>query len=507
MLTARTKQTLFIAAAIVSLGALGFALQRFNIFTPNAAGATPDLVTVSNLTDTSSTITWRTTNTETITNLHWGESADLGNVEVDLRDRIDKTTTPRSTHFVQISGLQPSTTYYYRIVTVDRTYPDAAQEPLSFTTLASTSEKQLPALTLYGDTNSQDRNIIILAYVSSAYGYADALPLATTLNADGTWYLNISAARTNKGAYINPTERTSVALLAIGNAIDTGFIGAISSIDNPYSIEIGSALTQSAIDQVLLGAQPTNSSTPTATISPTSTATIAPTSGPRQDVPLRPIGATVTPTLAPGAAISREQLFTSFSVPSVSNVTDNSLSILFLTSTPSVSVLNWGTSASSLTSNRLDDQDSISATSRYIHHYTLTGLLAQTPYFFKSTVESTVRTFTTPLKIAIPSGQTIITGTLSNANGECMVRTLLKRNSLYSSPITTIPNASRAWAINVMPVRIGSLESYMIPIATDTVLTSAFCITSTGNAYYQTDTTTVQKAVTSGISLNLTKLQ
>jgi hypothetical protein len=507
MLTVRTKQAIFLAAAIIGLGALGFALQRFNIFTPNASGVTPDLITVSSITDTAATITWRTAGAETLTNLHWGETTSLGNVEIDARDRRDKATLPRGTHIVQVTGLKPNTTYHYRIVSVGNTYPEATETPLTFKTFSQSSTTQSAAVTLYGDMNSQDTDIIVLAYVSGSNGYSDTIPLATFLNADGTWYLNLSEAKRNDGSLIKPKDDTEVALLAIGGANNTGFIGTISSIDNPYSIEIGGALTQSAIDQVLLTSAPTTTNTPTPTPTTSSTVTAIPTSGSRQDVPLRPIGATGTPSLAPGATISREQLFASFVAPSVSNITDSSLSILFLSSSPVTSVLNWGTSTAALTNTRLDDQDSISASSRHLHHYTLTGLSAQTQYFFKSTVESTIRTFTTPLKIAAPTGQTIITGTLSNANGECIVRTQIKRDTLYSSPITTLPNASKAWAINIMPVRVSSLESYMIPIATDTVQTSAFCITSTGSAYYQTDSTTVQKAVTSGISLALTKLQ
>lgn len=505
MLSARTKQSILVAAAIVSLGALGLALQRFNIFTPNAAGAAPDLVTVSNLTDTTATISWRTAGTETLTNLHWGETSRLGNVEIDLRDRRDQKTTPRSTHYAQLTGLQPNTTYHYRIISVDSTYPTTDQDPLTFKTLGKATPTQPSSLTIYGDTNSQKSDIVVIAYVSTVNGYPEAFPLSTTLNADGTWFLNISAVRKKNGSFVNPIESTPIALLALGSDNTTGFIGTITSLDNPYTINLDQTLTQGAIDQILLAAHPITTTTPTAT--PTVTITATPTSGSRQNVPLRPIGATATPTLAPGLTISREQLFTSFQTPSVSNVTDSSLSILLLTSIPTASVLNWGTSTSTITSTRLDDQDGINATSRYIHHYTLTGLNAHTQYFFKSTAESTVRTFTTPLKIAAPLGQIIITGTLSNANGECMVRTQVKRNSLYSSPITTIPNSARAWAVNIMPVRSSSLESYMVPIATDTVLTSAFCITSTGDAYYQTSTTTVQKAVTSGLSLALTKIQ
>ncbi len=47
----------------------------------------------------------------------------------------------------------------------------------------------------------------------------------------------------------------------------------------------------------------------------------------------------------------------------------------------------------------------------------------------------------------------------------------------------------------------------MVPGPTDTLLTNALCITSSGDAYYQEGTTTVQGGMTSGVKLTLAKLQ
>jgi len=504
MKSSRIKVILTLVIAAVTIALLAIAVQQFNIFSPDAAGSTPDLITISNVTDSTATISWRTRGSDILTNLQWGNSSVLGNVGTDFRDARDKTTKSRNTHFVQLTKLEANTTYYYRIVSADITYPTSDQAPLTFKTLDSKTATQPAAITLYGDTAPQNADTIITAYVLGQQGYTSIIPLSTVLNSDGTWLINIADARKADGSYSTPTKSTPVAILGIASD-GTGVVDSFTAAESPVTLTLATQLTQATIDQLLLDGTITHSQTPSAT----PTATPTPTSSSRQDMPLRRIGTTATPTPSTGtiSALSKEQLLTSFQTPSISNITDESLSIMFLTATPVISSLNWGTATNALTSNRLDDLDNTKATSRYIHHYTLIGLNSHSQYYFRATTESAIRTFTSPIKIAATTGQPIITGTLENAVGECLVRTQLKRSSLYSSTITTIPNATHTWAINVMPVRTISLDTYMMPIATDTVLSSAFCIKEDGSVLYQASSTTLQNAVTSGITLSLSTLQ
>lgn len=508
MKQSRAKILLFLLISAIAIPLLVIALQRFNILNPNAAGAVPQLVTVSNLTDTTATISWTTSSSATITNLQWGESTLLGSIETDLRDKRDKTTKPRTTHYVQLTGLQPGTTYYYRIVSGNSTYPDAAEAPSSFKTPVKSAETQPPSLTVYGDISTQDSDVIITVYVPGKTAYANVIPLSTVLNTDGTWFVNIAPARNADGTFINPAENAEIAVLGAGPN-GTGSIATYTADQSPITVKLDSTLTQQALDNILLSAPSTPIPSVTTSITPTTS------TNPRQDVPLKPIGSTptVTPTTGAtttpptGTSVTKEQLLDSFASPSVSNVTDSSLAIMFVSSSPVIGTLNWGTSPSSLASNRLDDRDNTQATARNIHHYTLTGLSANKQYYFKPTADPTTRTFITPSKISPPSGSTIITGGLTNGIGECLVRTQIQRGNIYSSIITTLPNSLFTWAVNVMPVRTIQLDTYMIPVATDTVLTNAFCFAPNGDMYYQANSTTVQNAVTSGISLTLVKLQ
>lgn len=499
----RLKTVLFIVAAGASMILLAFALQQFNIFSPNAGGAVPQIIGVSNITDTGAAISWSTGTQPAITSLQWGDTKNVTRLATDTRDTRDKTTKARKTHYVELTELKASTTYYYRIISGDTTYPALTEEPYSFSTLPKVSETQPSAVTIYGDVGVQDTDVIIRAYVPGDLGYSGVIPQTTVLNTDGTWVLNLASARKSTGSYLTVKATTPIALIAI-SADGKGTAKTLKANESPITLDVGGTLTQGTIDGVLLTAVTVtpSSTTPTPTV----------TAGGKQDFPLNPIGTTSTPTPTTTVSsgdddLTKEQLLASFASPSVSNVTDTSLSMMYVTETPVVSTLNWGTSVGSLTANRLDDRDQSQATSRYIHHYTLPSLSANTQYYFKPTADNTIRTFTTPATISAPSGQTVITGTLTNGSGECLVRTQIKRNTLYSSIITTLPSSTNAWSVNIKPVRTAALDTYITPVATDTVLTNVFCITTAGDVYYRSAVTTVQNAVTSGISLTLTKLQ
>ncbi|WKZ23596.1 MAG: fibronectin type III domain-containing protein [Candidatus Dojkabacteria bacterium] len=498
----RVKIVLYLLFGVASLVGLLFALQRFNIFTPQASGAVPQMVTVANLTDSSTSIVWSTGDNAVVTALHWGTTPSLGTVVTDDRDSLENTTKPRKTHYVTITNLQPNTTYYYRIVSGDTTYPAEGTDPATFTTFPVIAQPAVDPKTLYGDISSQTTDAVILAYVPSTLGFTSSAPLATYVTNNGTWLIAITEGRRNTGEFLPLTDTTEIALIAVGpNSLGTARLATHEQ--NPLSLSFANPLTQATVDSVLLGSP--------STIPTTITPTPSPTTG-RQDFSLRPIGATpsITPTTTlPGGneLPTREQFFALFMTPSVSNITATSMSVMYLTNATIINTLNWGTTPNTLTSNRVDDRDAAQATARRIHHFTLPSLQPMTSYYFKPTNDSTVRMFTTPAEIALPTGQTIITGNLSNGTGECLVRTQIKRNSQTSSIITTIPSVSHSWAVNIMPVRLASLDAYLLPVATDTVITNAFCIATNGDVYYNNTSTTVQNAVTSGLSITLTKLQ
>lgn len=491
--------------AAVTIPLLYFALQQVNFFMPRATSLDPQRITITNLSETSASLTWTTPGVATIGSINWGISTDLGDTQTDIRDKRDNTTQARRTHTVTLTGLQPNTTYYYRILVGTKPYPAADVAPASFKTLATSTETQPTTLSLYGTITGSNLDVIVTGYVKSSFGYGNVIPLSAVPNTDGTWYLNIAAARVKStGAYILPTETTSVVIINDGGNI--GEIVTKTSADSPIALPLTMTTFSQATINAALGISGSGTATPTTTSTPTATPTPTVTPG-NQDIPIVPIGSTTTPTPSSSTTtLTADDIYNSFVSPSISNVSDTNVSIMWLSNNEEAEVISYGTSTNAMTSTKRDDRDTSAAIPHRIHHMSLSFLTQNTSYYFKTTTDSTPRTFTTPTAITPPENTQIITGAFTNAVGECLVRTQIKRGSVLSSVITTLPGDDYNWSVNISPVRNAALNAYFTPSNTDTVVTNAFCVAANGDIWYVAKSMTVKSALAGNVSLTLTKL-
>jgi len=97
--------------------------------------AIPKNVRVSNLTDSSATVTW-TTDIESSGFIKWGETPSLLNKTV-----LDDSNNKSLVHSVNISGISPSSQIYFKINSNSKDY-DNNKTPWSLTTLATKQESQ-----------------------------------------------------------------------------------------------------------------------------------------------------------------------------------------------------------------------------------------------------------------------------------------------------------------------------------------------------------------------------
>lgn len=488
--------------AAVSIPLLAIALQRFNIFTPQASNNLPQRITFANGSDTTMSIGWATTGAPSIGTIQYGETESLGTTAIDVRDKRDGTTKARRSHLVTISNLLPNKVYYYRLYVGATPYPALDQAPATFRTMSAPVSTQSATVSLYGDVATTTTDAIIYAYVNTSGSYATSMPLAVVPNNDGTWLINLNGARSlTNGDYLKVSTDTQVAIITDGG--NAGSVATQTAASVPVTVELMPSFSQDSINAVLQ-----------ATTTPTTTVTATPSVTRKQDIPLLPIGVTttvtgaVTPTVTTSQpSVSKADILNSFETPSMSNVTDALISIMWISSEAEAEALSYGTSSTSLTSTKKDDRDAVNITPRRLHHMTLSGLSSNTGYFFKSANSTVVRSFSTPAPIALPTTQTVISGTITNSIGDCVVRTQLKRGNTYSSVVTTLPTSGKNWAVNLAPIRNSSLNAYFAPSATDTVISNAICIASNGDIWYQAVSKTVQQATAGSTALTLVKLQ
>jgi hypothetical protein len=177
---------------LAGLGGGVFLVQKAQTFLLRAAPETaPNQIKITNLTDTSFTVSW-ITDQETVGLIHYGETTHLDLSSADERDQASSKTNLFSTHYVTVKSLKPKTTYYFKIISGSGTYDDDGQ-PYQITT-GSPLNLPPPASDLaYGKIIKQDGQPAEGAIVYLTL--ANAQPQSALVQESGNWLIPLNLAR------------------------------------------------------------------------------------------------------------------------------------------------------------------------------------------------------------------------------------------------------------------------------------------------------------------------
>lgn len=219
-----SKMPTFLGLIVLILGIVaGIVLLQGQVFFRLGAtpGATPKDVRITNITDSSFSVSW-VTEKEVKGFIKWDTSEILGRTE---QDEIGK---PSFTHTATIESLSPEKTYFFKINSGGSDYDNNG---------VSWQVKLGPSLVAEGDTNLTSGTVInslgqpvknALVYIAVGGGS----PLSTLTSESGSYIISIASARTQAlGSYI-PIDNTST-LLEI--SVNTGAGGIASAQVYPTS--------------------------------------------------------------------------------------------------------------------------------------------------------------------------------------------------------------------------------------------------------------------------------
>ncbi len=186
-------------------------------FLPRASPqTTPKNLKITNVTDTSFTVSWQT-DSSTVGFVRLGTNAsNLTSTSNDDRDQTSGSTGLYKTHHVTVRALQANTVYYFKIGTGTRELYDNNGTPYTATTTSAISSQ---AKTIYGQVllPAGSPAAGALVYVS-----ADNLaPMSAIVQSSGSWVLSLAQARTKdlkSGATLAPATPLSLLVLS---AVDT----------------------------------------------------------------------------------------------------------------------------------------------------------------------------------------------------------------------------------------------------------------------------------------------
>lgn len=201
---------------MVALGAGIVLFKGFDGFAPRATPeTTPKNIKVTNVTDTSFTVSFLT-EASTIGYVKYGTSPnELTSQAGDERDQLSGSVGEYTVHSIPVRGLSPSTTYHFVLGTGAQEEFDNQGAPLTVTTASPASTATI-AKTIYGNVVNASGGPAegSIVYVRSE-GSGE---LSALVKSSGSWAIPLNGARTNDGSGLAEfTDDTLVLVIAQGS--------------------------------------------------------------------------------------------------------------------------------------------------------------------------------------------------------------------------------------------------------------------------------------------------
>lgn len=396
--------------------------QVVQMVTKASADTEPKNVLISNLTTSSATITW-TTDSQTRGTVATVKNGTEGAPVIDTRGN-----TKRYTHFVELTGLEPNTTYSF-VISSDTTKYTATTggNKFTFKTASITAETPTPN-PIHGSVDDvSGDDVIVFAVLKDKSVY----PVSATMPSGGNWIMDLSAFRkVSDNSLVISNSDTNIVLVAI-SATGSGdmFSGSYSELfDSNGKLKSTQAFNIGSNSQLY-------------SYFPNASMLLAETTIVEEDddpvvVPEEPEEEPVEEEITDGRVfrlvkdLSWEDMVVAggltwpygASTVQVTNVTDIGFTVIWASQNSEQGYLNYGTSSSDLSSQGNDERDGVTNRGTYyIHSVSLTRLQPETKYYFEvvsgtnkfdnSGKKYSISTFAT---LSTPPSYVSITGTVSN---------------------------------------------------------------------------------------------
>ncbi len=202
-----------ILVMVLALSAGLIFINREQIFKLSAqVDSTPNDVKISNITDSSFTVSWITAK-ETSGFLTWGENKTSLN-----KNASDEIGTQSYTHFIDIKNLTAGKTYYFKINSAGTLYGQNKNEPWSVTTGVALKEEDSANPMISGSVVTATGNPAPYALVF--VNIEGAAPISTFTSVNGNWLINLKQLRTNDLNNLLPVNNnTLLEILAQAGAL------------------------------------------------------------------------------------------------------------------------------------------------------------------------------------------------------------------------------------------------------------------------------------------------
>lgn len=466
--------------------------QVVQLISNASADTQPRSVTISNITTVSATITW-TTDSKTMGTV----TPKDGSPVIDTRGN-----SKRYTHFVELTGLEPSTTYQFTITSGGTDYTSAEGEAFTFETAPITADAPTPN-PIYGSVSGVSTDdVLVFAMLKDKSSYA----VSATMPSGGNWIMDLSTFRKiSDGSLVISDANTNLVLIAV-TGTDQGAVlsGSYSTLFDSNGKLNSTQLFNMGSNSTLYSYFPTSSSQDS---SEDEEEEETPVEEPVEKPVEEPETETDGRTFRLVKDLEWVDMVTSgvTSWPSgedtvrITNLTDTGFTVVWISKEKENGSISYGTSASELSSTASDERDGVTNKgSYYAHSVSLTRLQPETKYYFEvSSGESVYDGFdvTTFATLSTPPSYVSITGVVDNMpdTGEGILIAYIKDGDSTgttgdSMPISTVLDENGKWILSIADGRSSDGSEY-------------YEYTSSDNMYF-TVISTIPSVSPSHVSMN-----
>ncbi len=385
--TKRRKDLIIIAILLIGLPILVFAsYQVYQFFIRASVEAKPQNVVLSNLTTSSVTVSWVTEVTAT------GSVIPVSNGQ-EMSPVLDKRGTGKTkTHYVELTNLEPSKQYEFIIVSDSKKYNGEGSKSLSFKTAPITAQASTRNLIHGTVSGASGEDIVVYAMLKDKSAY----PVSAIMPKGGNWIMDLSVLRTvSDTSLVSITPSTNFVLVAI-SGLEQGAVlegtfselfdsnGKLKDI-NSFIVGESTSLYLPFPEESFLGSLP-EVPAPKEPVKETEVIIPEQESGLLDEKSLQRDYQLVqdviwTDILTSGSAVSSP---TEEDSVRIVNLTDTGFSVIWISKEREEGYIKYGTSSSNLSSEAVDERDSVSSKGKYYVHMASTSrLLPETGYFFE----------------------------------------------------------------------------------------------------------------------------
>jgi hypothetical protein len=512
----KKRNLILIIALVIGLPLITFAAYETVQYISNASADTkPQNILISNVTTSSITITW-TTDSQTLGSVSLLEDGKEQTPVVDKRGN-----TKRYTHYVELSSLEPNTTYDFLITSNTTKYTSQDNTQFSFKTAPVSTDAPTPNPVVGSVSGVSGDDVIIFATLKDKSAY----PVSATMPSGGNWIIDLSAQRKiSDMSLVLSSESTNLVLVAVSgsdkggtisgmyselfdtdgklNTAKTLSIASDSTLYSYFSSEAGLLASDTGTNEESGTDTNTNDNTSTDDSNSGSTSSNNSTSVKTEDGG-RVFRLVQDLNWVDMSTTSQTGWSYGASTIEITNVTDTGFTVIWVSQTSEQGSVTYGTSTSSLSSQALDERDGVANKGSYfVHSVSISQLQPSTKYFFKVISGSTTYTnngnyytVTTFPTLSTPPTYVSVSGVVSNipTSKEGIVIAYIKDmdntgSSGTSIPISAVFDEDGKWIMSIADSRTSDGTAY-------------FEYTSLDKMYFDVVSTTV-KPETVSISMD-----